>query len=84
MTKRRFGLLIGGVGISILLCLSSFQAFAKPSKDAIKPGMDLPDFTLNLKEQKKAKEYLGQKKIKPFPVSEIPAKLVLIDVISTT
>ena len=84
MAKRRFGLLTGGVVISILLGLSSFPAYAKPSKDAIKPGDDLPDFTLNLKEQKKAKQYLGQKKAKPFPISKIPAKLVLIDVISTT
>ena len=84
MAKRRFGLLIGVVVISILLGLSSFPAYAKPSKDAIKPGDDLPDFTLNLKEQKKAKKYFGQKKIKPFSLSEISAKLILIDVLSST
>ena len=84
MAKRRFGLFVGGVVISILLGLSSAPSYAKPSKDAIKPGDDLPEITLNLKEQKKATKYLGQKKAKPFPISKIPAKLVLIDVVSTT
>jgi hypothetical protein len=84
MNKKRLGLITGAVGISILLGLSNFAAYAKPSKDAIKPGDDLPEITLNLKEQKKAKKYFGQQKIKPFSISEIPAKLILLDILSST
>ena len=84
MTKKNGGLFIALVGIFFLLGISNFSAHAKPSKEAIKPGMTMPQFTLDLSEQKWAKEYLGQKGIKPFSLSEIPAKLILLDVLSST
>ena len=84
MKRKWLGLIIGGLVIYFLFGLTSFPTYAKPSKDAIKAGMMMPAFKLPKPLSSKDQEYLGLEKRAPFTISQLSAKLVLIEVFSTT
>ena len=84
MKRRWLGFIIGGLVICFLFGLTSFPAYAKPSKDAIKVGMTMPAFTLPKPLSSADQKYLGLEKRAPFTISQLSAKLVLIEVFSTT
>jgi hypothetical protein len=48
--------------------------------EPISTGMDLPQLALQPPESEEAMQYLGLKSSDPFPLSEIPAKLYLMEV----
>jgi len=84
MKRRLLGFIIGGLVICFLFGLTSFPAYAKPSKDAIKVGMTMPAITLPKPLSSADQKYLGLEKSAPFTISQLSAKLVLIEVFSTT
>lgn len=84
MKRRSLGFIISGLLICILFGLTSFPAYAKPSKDAIQAGMTMPAFTLPKPMSSGDQKYLGLDSRAPFTISQLPAKLVLIEVFSTT
>ena len=61
----------------IILSLSCGPVWAA---EPISTGMGLPQITLQPPESEEAKQYLGLKSSEPFPLSEIPAKLYLMEV----
>jgi peroxiredoxin len=62
-------------GLFILCCF--VPAFgAKP----ISSGMDLPQFMLSAPDAEDARKYLGLKNAKPFALSQVPAKLIILDI----
>ncbi len=50
--------------------------------EAISVGMSLPQFVLEASDTIEAKQYLGVKNPKSFPISQISAKIILIEVFS--
>ena len=67
--------LVAGIFVS----LSSNIAYGV---EPISSGMKLPQFTLDVPDSEEAKEYLGLKDLKSFSVSQIPAKLIFIEIFS--
>ena len=65
--------------ISVLIGFSSYTAYGA---EAISCGMNIPEFTLNAPDSEKARQYLGLKNVKSFCISEVPAKLVLLELYS--
>ena len=55
---------------------------AKETSGAITAGMDLPQFKLDTPHAEKDKQYLGLKKSKTFSLSQIPAKLIVLEIFS--
>ena len=55
---------------------------AKETSGAISAGMDLPQFKLDTPRAEKDRQYLGLKKSKTFSLSEIPAKLIVLEIFS--
>ena len=75
---------VAGFGLSMLLTLSGLTAHAKPSKDAIKPGMSMPQIRLLAPASNGLKEYLGLGDVKTFSTSDVSAKLLIVEVLSST
>jgi thiol-disulfide isomerase/thioredoxin len=48
----------------------------------ISPGMSLPQFKIDMPDNIETKQYLGLKGLKSFTISQIPAKLILIEIFS--
>ena len=70
---------------SLLLGLSGYhvhESDAKEASGAISAGMDLPQFELDTPHADKDRQYLGLKKSKTFSLSEIPAKLIVLEIFS--
>ena len=65
----------------LLLALSSFNVFGSLD-EPIPTGSQLARFTLPAPDSKQVSNYLGLKKAGPYNVSQIEAKLVLIEVLS--
>ena len=64
---------------SILVSLSGHLAYAGKG---ISAGMSLPQFDLNAPDSEEAAEYLELKNPESFRISQIPAKLVFIEIFS--
>lgn len=63
-------------GFWFLFALNSFVSAAPPT---IAVGMNLPQFTFPTPNQE-AQNYLGLKRAKPFPISDVPGRAMLIEV----
>jgi hypothetical protein len=59
----------------VLYCYSAYGA----QFEAIPVGTQLPQFTIGTPDSQEAQKYLGLKDDKPFTLSKIGAKLVVID-----
>lgn len=73
------------VSLCVLLGLCSYPAFGSEGKKESQPisvGMDLPQFMLNAPASEKEKQYLALKNPKPFSLSEIPAKVMVVEIFS--
>lgn len=69
----------------LLLCISIIlSSYLSPvfGLKTLAPGMILPQFKLDATEAEEVKQYLGLKNLKSFPLSQIPANLILIEVFS--
>jgi len=69
----------------LLLCISIIlSSYLSPvfGFKTLAPGMILPQFKLDATEAEETKQYLGLKNLKSFTLSQIPAKLILIEVFS--
>ena len=84
MRRRTLSFIMGALILCTLFGLTSVPTHAKPSKDAIQAGATMPAFTIAKPASKADQEYLGLAKSEPFTISQISAKLVLIEVFSTT
>lgn len=62
-----------------LIYLPAFGDVGKP----ISVGETLEEFVLNPPKSAEEREYLGLKNEEPFKLSQLPAKLVLIEIFST-
>ncbi len=67
--------------LSLLLCLYSFPSTLYGS-DVIAVGKSLPQVLLDTPASGEEKQYLGLKNLKSFSISQIPAKLILIEIFS--
>lgn len=65
--------------IYILLGLSCYPAYGA---ETVSSGQNLPQFTLDVPDSVELQEYLGLKNLKSFSISQIPAKLILLEVFS--
>ena len=63
-----------------LSCYPAYGVSGKP----ITVGEILPQFTLTAPGSKEVQQYLGLKEAAPFSLSQVPAKLFLIEIFSTT
>jgi len=63
----------------IFLCVSTTPGHGA---DLLSPGMKLPEFRLSPPTSKDARRYLGLTNTAPFFLSQIPAKLILVEVLS--
>lgn len=63
-----------------LYCYPAYGATGKP----ITVGEILPEFTLTAPGSKEVQQYLGLKDAAPFPLLQVPAKLLLVEIFSTT
>ena len=80
LTRRFFCL-----AICILLCIVVYPSQGSEEKaapKAVSTGMKLPQFTLDAPSSEKEQQYLGLKNPKPFSLSEIPAKLIVVEIFS--
>ena len=66
-----------------LLFLPNYTASAGGA-GGIPPGTTFPDFTLEGPASAEDQAYLGLKSSKPFTLSQLPSKMVLIDIINVT
>jgi peroxiredoxin len=86
MSKEKVGIRIGCLlAIFVFLVLSGYPAFGSETKEeiqALTAGMNLPQFTLDVPASEKEKQYLSLKNPKPFSLSEIPAKLMVLEIFS--
>jgi len=84
MRPKLLSFIMAALIICALFGLTSVPTQAKPSKDAIQAGATMPALTLPKPASKADQEYLGLAKSEPFTISQLSAKLVLIEVFSTT
>jgi hypothetical protein len=69
--------------ICLLLVLQVWSAYgAEPEK--LRPGTQLPEFTVGATDSPEVQKYLGLKNNGPFKLSDIGAKVVLIDFTNST
>lgn len=64
--------------ICLLLLFQVYSAYGSEA-DGFPPGTELPQFTMGAPDSMEAMKYLGLKNNGPFKLSEIAAKMVLID-----
>lgn len=69
------------VVVCILIVLSSYP-YNTYGVTNITSQMSLPQFKLDVSEPAEVKQYLGLKNLKSFAISQIPAKLILIEIFS--
>ena len=69
------------VVVCILIVFSSYPYNAYGVTN-ITSQMSLPQFKLDVSESAEVKQYLGLKNLKSFTISQIPAKLILIEIFS--
>ncbi|MBW2568060.1 MAG: redoxin domain-containing protein [Deltaproteobacteria bacterium] len=70
-------------GLCITVCiLIGFSVNQASGAEAIVCGIKLPEFTLDVSDSAKTRQYLGFKDIKNCNLSQIPAKLVIIELYS--
>ena len=81
MKQKRFVIRSLCSVIFILIFLSShpYQVYGVKN---ISPGMILPQFKIDMPDNVDTKQYLGLKDLKSFTISQIPAKLILIEIFS--
>jgi len=82
MKQGRMVLLSSCLMFLLSLTLSYYPAYGTPEK-AITAGEILPEFTLSTPGSKEAQQYLGLTNATPFSISELPAKLCLVEIFST-
>jgi peroxiredoxin len=71
--------------ICVFLCIFVNPVHGSEEKSApkaVSAGMKLPQFTLDVPSSEKEQQYLGLKNPKPFSLSEISAKLIVIEIFS--
>jgi peroxiredoxin len=75
--------------LTTTICIYLFFLFvsttvAKESKKAqtISPGMNLPQFMLNLPDSESEQKYLGLEEVKSFNLLQIPAKIIVLEIFS--
>jgi hypothetical protein len=69
--------------ICLLLLLPVCSAYGAEA-DKFPPGTQLPRFTVGVPDQPEVRTYLGLKSNDPFKLSDIAAKMVLIDFLNST
>jgi hypothetical protein len=69
--------------ICILLILQVYSACGA-EEDKFPPGTQIPQFTVGASDSPEVQKYLGLKNNGPFKLSEIGAKVVLIDFTNST
>jgi len=81
MKQKRFVIRSLCSVICILIFLSShpYQVYGVKN---ISPGTILPQFKIDMPDNVETKQYLGLKDLKSFTISQIPAKLILIEIFS--
>lgn len=68
--------------LTCLLCVLSCHAVYASQDQPYVVGSQLPPFTLPAPDSQEALNYLGLKTINPYTISEINAKLVLVEILS--
>jgi len=79
MRYIRFGSHVLCIAVCIFIGLSESQALGG---EVISCGMNLPEFTLDVSDSAKIRQYLCLKDSKSCSISQIPAKFVLIELYS--
>jgi hypothetical protein len=69
--------------ICLLLVLQICSAYGAEA-DKFPPGTQLPEFTVGVSDSPEVQKYLGLKNNGPFKLSDIGAKVVLIDFTNST
>jgi hypothetical protein len=69
--------------ICLLLLLPVYSVYGAEA-DKFPPGTQLPQFTVGVPDLPEARAYLGLKSNDPFKLSDIAAKMVLIDFTNST
>jgi len=69
--------------ICLLLVLQVFSAFGA-EEDKFPPGTQLPQFTVGDPDSLEVQKYLGLKNDGPFKLSDIAAKMVLVEFSNST
>jgi hypothetical protein len=69
--------------ICLLLVLQTYDAYGAEA-DRFAPGTQLPQFTVGVPDSLEVQKYLGLKSNDPFKLSDIAAKMVLIDFTNST
>ncbi|MBW1829567.1 MAG: TlpA family protein disulfide reductase [Deltaproteobacteria bacterium] len=85
MNQKKMLKLFSCMAVLIFLCLSGSPTYATEEESApeiISVGMNLPQITLDAPASKKDKEYLSLKTGEPFSLSQIPAKLIVLEIFS--
>jgi len=86
MMQRTSGLKFFCLAVCISLGLSCYPAYgaqeAEETKPTISTGMNLPQFKLDAPGTVKEQQYLGLKDRKPFYLSQIPARLIVLEIFS--
>jgi hypothetical protein len=69
--------------IFLLLLLQAYSAYGAEA-DKFPPGTQLPEFTVGAPDSPEVQKYLGLKSDDPFKLSDVAAKMVLIDFTNST
>ncbi len=84
MKQTRSIVISSCVMLLFLLSLSGSPTYAGGFGKAIAVGETVPQFSLDTPKSVKEKKYLGLQNTEPFSLSQLPAKLVLVEIFSTT
>jgi peroxiredoxin len=85
MSERQLARRFFSLAICVFLCIFVYSSQVSAENEAPKPvsaGMKLPQFTMDAPSSEKDRQYLGLKNSKPFSLSEIPAKLIVVEIFS--
>ena len=66
----------------LLLCFSTSGAKESKKTETISTGMSLPQFTLDSPSSANEQKYLGLEEVKSFNLSQIPAKIIVLEIFS--
>lgn len=82
--KQRWSIVISScVMLLFFLSLSCSPTFAGGFGKAIAVGEAVPQFSLDAPKSVKEQKYLGLQNTEPFSLSQLPAKLILVEIFST-
>jgi thiol-disulfide isomerase/thioredoxin len=81
MKQKRLSIRLLMLIICISMVLSSHPYHSYGATN-ITPQMSLPQFRLDVSDPAEIKQYLGLKNLKSFTISQIPSKLILIEIFS--